>query len=117
MSKVWIFQKDAQVKNLGAKAPWLVGWYDPQGKRKSKTVGSKSMATKFARKLEGQLAAGTYQDNSRIRWSDFRAEYERKKLSAMHGPSRVSVLAALDAFERVVKPVKVSVINTNDDTR
>ncbi len=41
MSKVWTFQKDAQVKKLGVKAPWLVGWYDPQGRRNLVSVRQK----------------------------------------------------------------------------
>ena len=41
----------------GDKCPWSVGWYDASGRKRSKKVGSKSMATKFARKKEGELAA------------------------------------------------------------
>ena len=57
--KAWLFQDHRQKQNMGAqKCPWSVGWIDPEGKRKSKRIGSKSMAEKYRRKIEGELAAG-----------------------------------------------------------
>ena len=44
-------------KKHGAKAPWSVGWIDPDRVRHSKRIGSKALAERFARKIEGQLAA------------------------------------------------------------
>jgi hypothetical protein len=40
----WLFQDHRQKQKLGDKCPWSVGWVDPDGKRKSKKIGSKSMA-------------------------------------------------------------------------
>ena len=75
--RAWLFQDHRQKKKLGEdKCPWSVGWLDPDGKRKSKQIGSKSMAEKFRRKIEGQLAAGIYQPQSRKSWKDFRSEFE-----------------------------------------
>jgi hypothetical protein len=59
--KAWIFQDPKQLAKRGTDdCPWSVGWYDPEGKRREKQVGSKSAATKHQRKVEGQLAAGVY---------------------------------------------------------
>jgi hypothetical protein len=58
--RAWVFQDSRQKKKHGVKAPWSVGWIDPDGKRRSKRIGRKSMAEKFKRKVEGQLAAATY---------------------------------------------------------
>jgi hypothetical protein len=51
--RAWVFQDSRQKKKLGEKAHWSVGWIDPEGKRRSKRIGSKSMAEKYARKGEG----------------------------------------------------------------
>ena len=59
--RAWKFQDARQKKKLGeSKCPWSVGWIDPDGTRRSKKIGSNSMAEKFRKKIEGQLAAGTY---------------------------------------------------------
>src|SRR5262245_18815137 len=40
MASAWIFQKPADVRNLGeAHAPHHVGWYEPDGRRKSNSFG------------------------------------------------------------------------------
>src|SRR5262245_35532437 len=76
--KAWLFQDPRQKAKLGDNAPWSVGWLDPDGKRKSKSIGAKSRAEKLARKIEGQLAAGVYENTSRKSWADFRAEFEAR---------------------------------------
>ena len=55
--KAWLFQDNRQKTRLGDKCPWSVGWFDPDGK-KSKRIGCKSNAEKFARKIEGQARRG-----------------------------------------------------------
>lgn len=107
----WLFQKDAEKKALGDEAPWSVGWYDPDGKRKSRKIGSKSRAEKFARKIEGELAAGVYQNDSRKKWADFRKEYEEKMLPRLKSGTRQAVAATLNNFERLAKPAKLQAIN------
>ena len=111
--RAWKFQDSRQAKQLGEKkAPWSVGWYDPEGRRRSKKIGGKSMAEKFSRKLEGQLAAGTYQDESRKKWKDFRSEYESKIMPGHAIKTRESVAKTLDHFERIAKPIKLISIKT-----
>ena len=67
--RAWLFQDSRQKQKLGDKAPWSVGWIDPEGHRRSQRVGSRSMAEKFARKKEGELAAGLCQSGpQRVTW-------------------------------------------------
>jgi len=111
--RAWLFQDPRQKKKLGEKkCPWSVGWIDPDGKRKSKRIGSKSMAEKFCKKIEGQLAADTYRDHSRKQWDAFRGEYEMNVSSRQKPGSRLSTKIALDHFERLIKPRLVSSIRT-----
>ncbi len=110
--KAWLQQDPKQRQKLGIEAPWCVGWYDPDGKRKSKTIGAKSNAEKFARRLEGQLAAGIYETATAIRWDKFRQEYEEKVLSGLKGSSRRSIKHTLTKFEELAKPGKLSAIKT-----
>lgn len=111
--RAWLFQDSRQKKKLGAKAPWSVGWYDPEGKKKSKRIGSRSMAEKYCRKVEGQLAAGTYAGPCRAQWDAFRAEYEAKIMASMESGTQRVVLSAFNHFERIVRPKKLSAVKTN----
>jgi len=111
--KAWVFQDHRQRKKLGAdKCPWSVGWLDPDGRRRSKRIGSKSLAKKFQRKIEGQLAAGTYESTERVTWQQFRSEWEEKIGSGMEPQSRRCTLDALRHFERITKPKLVRSIKT-----
>lgn len=108
----WVFQDFTQHKKLGDKAPWSVGWRDPSGKKQTKKIGAKSLAEKEARKLEGQLAAGTYRSTSKITWAEFREKYDRDIASGMKPQTRRCTMEALNHFERIVKPVKLLGIKT-----
>ncbi len=111
MARVWTFQDSRQKKKLGEKqCPWAVGYVDPDGKRRSKKIGSKSMAEKFRRKIEGELSAGTYKGVGRKQWADFRVEYENTIAAGMGPGSRQETLGALNHFQRIVKPRRVASI-------
>ena len=97
--KAWIFQDRKQLAKLGDDCPWSVGWYDPSGKRKGKSIGSKSAAEKHRRKIEGQLAAGVYEDAGRKRWDNFEAEFESKVMAGMEPGTRESAQYALEPFQ------------------
>ena len=56
--KAWLFQDTRQKHNLGNTCPWSVGWFGPDGKKRSKRIGCHSVADKYSRKIEGQFAAG-----------------------------------------------------------
>ncbi len=108
----WLFQDHRRKAKLGDKCPWSVGWIDPDGKRKSRKVGSRSLAEKHARKLEGQLAAGVYQSESATRWDDFLKEHAAKILPSLKPRSRTEVEGAIKHFTATIKPGKLSAIKT-----
>lgn len=110
--KAWLFQDHRQKQRLGDRCPWSVGWVDPDGKRRSKRIGSKSRAEKFARKTEGQLAAGSYDNLSRATWADLEAEYASKVMAVMRPGSRESSKYALKHFRRIIKPVRMQGITS-----
>ena len=111
--KAWLFQDARQKQKLGDKCPWSCGWFDPQGRKRSKKIGSQSVAQKFRRKNEGEQAAGLCRAGpEQVAWDRFRQEYEKtimpKWLSAW---SRIEARHALDTFEQVVKPKYVNRID------
>jgi integrase len=108
----WIFQDAKQKAKLGDKCPWSVGWYDPEGRRKSKSIGAKSRAETFARKTEGELAAGIYEGHSRKRWSDFCDEYFARGTTGSAATTCEQTRFALAHFNRVINPVRVSAISS-----
>jgi Site-specific recombinase XerD len=110
--RAWIFQDRKQLAKLGDACPWSVGWYDPDGKRKSKSIGSKSAAQKHQRKTEGQLAAGTYETTSRATWEQFTTVFESRVLAGMKPGTKDATQYALNHFERISKPGKVRTITT-----
>ena len=111
--RAWLFQDTRQKEKLGeAKCPWSVGWFDPDGNKRSKRIGSKSMAVKYQRKIEGQLAAGTYQDTSRMSWAKFWDEWQEKIGETMLPQSRDCTVYAIKHFERIAKPKTVATIRT-----
>ncbi|RIK73641.1 MAG: hypothetical protein DCC68_24520 [Planctomycetota bacterium] len=106
--RAWLFQDPKQKKLLGDDAPWCVGYYDPDGKRKQQSAGAKSRAEKLLRKIEGELAAGVYQSRSRKTWKEFREEYDAKILPRLAIKSQLSMKTALGHFERIISPAKVA---------
>jgi integrase len=108
----WLFQDPKQKAKLGDKCPWSVGWYDPEGRRKSKKIGAKSRAEKFARTTEGQLLAGTYEHAAKKAWADFRREYEEKGLTGATVGARDVAALCLNHFGRIIKPARLSAINS-----
>lgn len=110
--KTWIFQDHRQKQRLGDKCPWSIGFLDPDGKRRSKSVGSRSMAEKEADRIRSELITKTYQVELREKWTDFRARWEKEIGAGMKPQSRRCTVNALDHFERLIKPVKVSAIKT-----
>ena len=110
--RAWLFQDSRQLKKLGEKdCPWSVGWYY-EGKKLSKRVGSKSMADKFRKKIEGELAAGLFKPPARKDWVAFRKEYEEKIGPGLAPGTRELVKTTMDHFERIAKPNKMAAIKT-----
>jgi integrase len=110
--RAWLFQDSRQKKKYGEKAPWSVGWLDPDGKRRSKKIGSRSLADKFRRKKEGELATGLVSPNRHKKWSHFVSEYETKIAAVMEPQTRRCTLEAVRHFARIVRPTWVDVLKT-----
>ena len=110
--RAWLFQDHRQKEKHGAKAPWSVGWLDTEGRRRSKRIGNRSLAEKYARKIEGQLAAGLCQTVTNVTWRQFRREHDTKVLGSLKPSTRVHNVIALGHFERLVNPRTVSTIKT-----
>ncbi len=112
--RAWIFQDTKQKQKLGESAcPWSVGWNDPDGRKRSKKVGSKSMAEKFRRKKEGELAAGLVAPRQRVKWADFRKQFEAHKLATKRASTVLQYSLALEQFEKHCKPVYVDGVTTS----
>ena len=115
--KAWIYQDAKQLKKDGVeKAPYFVGWIDPAGKRKCKSCGpgarGKKAAERLARKIEGQLLAGTYEIQSKATWKQFREEHETRTLAVLAVRNREETAHALQQFERIIRPVRMQAITT-----
>jgi integrase len=113
----YLFQDARKKRKLGAKTPWSVGWTDPHGRRRTRKIGSRSMAEKFKRKTEGQLASGTYNSPGRVLWSKFQQDYDDLELSQLRPRTRLDALVAFRHFERIIRPVRLSSITTADIDR
>ncbi len=110
--KAWLFQDHRQKQKHGDDAPWSVGWIDPDGKRRSKKIGSRTRAERFQRKIEGQLAAGTYETTTRKQWAAFRDEFNHNIGAGMNPDTRAATTYALDRFQEVIRPGRVDTIKT-----
>jgi integrase len=62
--------------------------------------------------MEGQLAAGTYQGESRKQWKQFQEEYEGDLGARVDPETRRVSIDALKKFSELVKPVRVDRIRT-----
>jgi hypothetical protein len=116
-SSAWVFQKLEDVRDRGEdKAPWYVGWYEPDGRRKKKSYGTgfqgKKAAERARAKIENDLMTGAYQIETRKLWDDFVGEYERRVLAGRSVRTRNEAKAALAHFKQLARPVKVFTINT-----
>src|SRR5262245_44121641 len=105
--KAWIFQDPKQVKKLGEDAAsWYVGWYDPAGKRRCESCGpgaqGKRLAEKKREKRAAELITGTYEDNSKKTWKEFRQEYRDRILVGLAVKTRAEAEVSLAHFERIV---------------
>ena len=101
--KAWLFQDTRQKAKLGDKCPWSVGWFE-DGRKRSKRIGCRSLAEKFAQKIETKAEAGVLQTDSRKRWATFRQEWEAKIGAGMEPQSQRCTLDAIEHFERIIKP-------------
>src|SRR5262245_56636933 len=112
MSSAWKYQKPDDVARLGEEqAPWVVGWYDADGRRRSKTTGpgpqGKKLADRLRSKITAELMTGTYNQKTMVLWYDFVAEFDQRILGGLEPATRRQYLFSLAHFKRLVKPVRV----------
>ena len=116
--RAWTYQDPHQLKRIGPEnACYYVGWIDPAGKRRCKSCGpgsrGKKAAERLARKIEGELLAGTYrQVEDKMSWKRFREEYEKKILCGLSSRSQAKVKYALAHFKRLINPIRMSAVTT-----
>lgn len=115
--KAWAFQVKSQIEKHGKKkASWYVGWLTPEGKRRRKSCGpgttGKRLAVKMVETIHAQLIAGTYEDENRQSWSEFRRRYDERVLAGKSANSRRSADQSLRTFERIAKVKFMRSINT-----
>jgi integrase len=90
-----------------------LGWYDADGKRKSKKIGSKSLAEKFSRKVEGELAAGLCTvGKKRTTWATFRQQYLDDVASTKAPETQKLYERAFDQLAALVPVAYVDAITT-----
>ncbi len=115
--KAWTGQRASDVAKRGKrKAPWLVFWNDPNGRRREKSCGPGKegwrLAEKEKQKIHQQIITGTYGDAKGGSWEEFRAEYERNTTGRLEPSSCESIGYAMDHFARLAKPGRMSAITT-----
>lgn len=108
----WLFQDSRQKAKIGEKCPWAVGWYDADGRKRSKKIGAKSMAEKFRKQVEAKLALGLVTGKARAKWADFRKQFADDVLILKATSTADIYTSALDAFQRIAKPVYMDSITT-----
>jgi integrase len=103
--RAWTFQDSKQLAKHGAKkCPWSVGWYDARGRKKQKTIGQKTAAAHYARKLEGEAAAGLLRSHDRMKWAEFVARFTRDHLATLAPGSQAAYKGSLDCFTEIIAP-------------
>jgi len=117
MASAWVYQDDKQVAKVGTgTASWYVGWYNPEGKRRCKSMGpgarGKDRAERERRKIESDIMCGRYREEIRATWQTFRQDFERKILSGLSVRSRDEASRALAHFERIINPGRVFAVGT-----
>lgn len=114
-----LFQHTKDKAKHGAKAPWSVKWRDPDGRQRTKRVGSKTHAKNFKAKIESELSQSLYTGIIPKSWPEFRKELKRKELHLLKPSTQETYRIALDNFERIIHPDKMAHLNTRviDDYR
>ncbi|HEY1598181.1 MAG TPA: hypothetical protein VGG64_01170 [Pirellulales bacterium] len=74
---------------------------------------AKTAAERVARKIEGQLAAGTYLAVSKRTWKEFREALDIKILAAMEPATKSTTETAVKHFERTIRPGMVAALTTD----
>lgn len=108
MRKAWVYQR----KN---RPGWYVGWYDSSGKKRSKRCPNKSLADRFARRIEHQYNEDLYPDPVAMPWDELVAEYliYKETVKSLVDESLRSIQTTLTQFKELHGPV----VSTKIDQR
>jgi integrase len=100
MRKPWVYNR----KN---RPGWYVGWYDSTGKRRSKMLPNKSLADRFARRVEFQLNEDIYLNPVALEWDRLVREYLEHKqyVQSLASESLRSIANTLSQFKALHGPV------------
>lgn len=99
---------------------YVCQWKDPTtGKKKTKSTGEKVRrdADRFAGKLEAQLNDGTYHEDLRMTWDDFRERFEREYLPSKAKGTADYYKTVMNAVERIINPRLLLTVNTSSVSR
>lgn len=117
MSKAWITQPSAKLKQLGPDAcPWVCEWYTPAGKRRRKTFGpgpkGKRLADQFRDRVTAEPMLGTYGDRSKATWADLVAAYRELRFPHLDATNRKVTDLAVGHYERIARPKLAAAADT-----
>ena len=101
MRKAWLYQR----KN---RPGWYVGWYDSAGNKRSKRCPNKSLADRFARRIEHQYNEDIFPDPVSAPWDELMAEYLEYKqtVRSLASESLRSIQITLANFKTLHGPVQ-----------
>lgn len=115
--KTWVYQQSRDVAKFGDEAPWFVGYYDLNGKRRCKSFGpgddGRERAKKAAAKIETELYDGTHGDLSKQSWAEFRERFIKWLEPRVRPQTLRLTIEAMDHFEEIAKPKLVKRITTS----
>lgn len=104
--RVRVFQDSKEKARLGArKCPWSVEWRD-NGRRRSKSIGSKDDANDFAAVKKTELLNRVKGIRVDMKWDDFVEQYKTEKVEASgKRPGTIKEInLALSRFKELCKP-------------
>lgn len=107
MKRAWVYRRGEA---------YYVGYREPGGRKVGKSYGpgkeGRRLAVREADRIHAELVTGTFDQNIKKPWTEFRAEYEQKILASKAHETRRLTIRSLNNFERLCKPGRVSTITT-----
>lgn len=97
------------------KQKYVLRWTDPftrMSKEKSTAATSRREADRLAGELQSALLEGRHNEPCRLSWDDFRTAYETQRCVSFKKSSQAAYASTLNHVERLLRPVKVSEVNT-----
>jgi integrase len=100
----WVFQRGST---------WNVGWYEPDGSRRSKSFGSsKTKANQYCTRKSAELLDGVSDGYCSKPWQTFVDAFRDRKLSLVRLGCQAVYNNALEHFERICEPARTTDLTT-----